>query len=410
MHAAPPAALADWETPSLAWHEEQIAARCLHCEPWPEDLEPKLTLMPPVGWAILGVTGLDRAEPEALPSASPEIAALLLAFERVVASSTVRPDAQALVDAEALLGLEQRLRVHSVGRIAEVERRGLHELVGFRSVRTWLRARRPDGDSSDATLAPQLADYPVLQAAVMAGDVPLFSGRRVVKAMGRCWNQLDRPDRSIDGQPGDEVLPAVVGNAITMICRYLNGLQDHDPRLTELIVRGGQILDSDASQRSQVEATMTLLAEHIPSRSLAPHIEELVLSLLPSKLDDAASEGRANRGLVLKLKADGSGWHLSGDLDLECGERLFTALRAEAQRDPDNIADTLAWQAQRDRETADCPFTGEPAAARPQPSPLPARCGSRWTTCCSRGPSRAGCTTRSTASLVATSSRAWAER
>ncbi len=377
MLAVLPVALDDWEPPSLAWHEEQIAARCLQCEPWPEDVERHLAHMEPTGWAVPGVTGLDRAEPEALPSVSPEIAALLLAFEQVRASSIAKPDAQALVDAEALLELEQRLRVHSVGRIADAGRRGLHELVGFRNLRTWLRSRRPDGDSSDATLAAQLADYPLLQAGVMAGDVPLAGARRVVKAMARCWRKLDRPDRRIDEQPGDEVLQAVVGNAIAMICRYLNGLQDDDPRLHALITRGGQIFEDQASQRTQVEATLTMLAEHIPPRSLAPHIEELVLSLLPSELDDAAADGHANRGLVLKRKTDGSGWHLTGDLDLECGERLFAALRAEATRDPDNIHDTIAWQAQHDREAADCPFTGAPSAI-PDPSVGAGEDGPLW--------------------------------
>ena len=189
-----------------------------------------------VDWAIPGVTGLDRPEPDALPPVSPEISALIAAYDRVAQASPAKSDAQALVDNEALLGLEQRMRVDSLGRIAEVSRRGLHELVGFRSVRTWLRARRPDGDSSDATLALKVADYPVLRAAVAAGEVPLSNARRVVKAIERCWNHLDSPGGCIDGQPGDEVLPAVVGNAIAMVCRYLNGLQDDDPRLTELIV------------------------------------------------------------------------------------------------------------------------------------------------------------------------------
>ena len=116
-----------------------------------------------VDWAIPGVTGLERRDPNPLPPLSPEIAALIDAYERVVAASTAKSDAQALVDNEALLGLEQRMHVDSLPRIAEVSRRGLHELVGFRSVRTWLRARRPDGDSSDATLALKLADYPVLR-------------------------------------------------------------------------------------------------------------------------------------------------------------------------------------------------------------------------------------------------------
>ena len=364
MHAAAAPDL-DWDLTPLDVLEQQFAQLCPHCDELRDEPSASVDNRSPVadeaGWAIPGVTGLDRAEPEGLPPVSPVVAALVAAYDRVAASPSGQPDAQALADAEALLALQQRMHVDSVARVAEVGRRGLHELVGFRSVRTWLRARRPDGNAADAQLGQQLGDYPILQTAVSAGSVPLVSARRVVKALNRCWNHLDKAEGLIDGQPGDQVLRAVVGNTIAMICRYLNGLADDDPRLAGLIERGGQILEQAGSQRSQVEAALTLLAEHVPPRSLAPHIEELVLSLLPSVLDDKASEGHANRGLELKKKPDGSGWHLCGDLDLECGERLFVALRAEAHRDPDNINDTLAWAAQRDREQADCPLTGEPA-------------------------------------------------
>ncbi|MGB8649706.1 MAG: DUF222 domain-containing protein [Mycobacteriales bacterium] len=51
------------------------------------------------------------------------------------------------------------------------------------------------------------------------------------------------------------------------------------------------------------------------------------------------------RGLSLTRKDNGTGWHLCGDLDLECGEQLWTALRAEGARDPRNPDDTAAWSA-----------------------------------------------------------------
>ena len=362
MTVTAPDVLDDAELTPMWLLEQQFAQLCPHCD-LVEDEPGGSVEEPKVVWATPGVTGLDRPEPAPLPSVSPQVAGLIAAFERVRSAGLSRSDAQAVVDAQALLELGQRLQVDTVTRTADVARRGLPHLVGFASVRSWFAAHRPDGQAADLRLGQDLTDYPMLRAAVEQGGVPLSSARRVVKALTRCWHQLDRADGLIDGQPGLEVLQAVVGNTIASICRYLNGLHEDDPRLSDLIRRGGQILEDKASQRSQVEAILTLLAEHIPARSLAAHLEEIVLSLLPSELDDTAEQGHANRGFSLERKPDGSGWRIEGDLDLECGERLFLALRSEASRDPDNIADTLAWQAQRDREAADCPLTGQPATA-----------------------------------------------
>lgn len=363
MHAALLETVDDWEPTPMWALEERFAAECPCCDGGAESIELASTSVEPVLWAIPGVTGLDRGA-EALPPVSPSIAALQVAVGRVVTVDPTSVSAtQALVDAEALLAIEQQLHVHSLRRITDAGRRGLHELVGIRSLRTWLKARRPDGDSSDATLALKLRDYPLVQAAVEARRVSLGAARRVTKALGQCWNQLDRLDRTIDGQPGDEVLPAVVSNAIGLVCRHLNGLEDNDPRLNGLIEQGRQILDDESSQRSQVEATLLLLAEHLPASVLPAALQELLAALTPSTLDDAAAKGEANRDVTFTRKPDGSGFHVCGDLTLECGERFFTAVRAEANRDPDNAADTAAWQLQRQRESADNPFTGESAPA-----------------------------------------------
>jgi hypothetical protein len=83
----------------------------------------------------------------------------------------------------------------------------------------------------------------------------------------------------------------------------------------------------------------------LPARQLSGPLDELVLAVLPSRLEDRGEQGHRRRGLSLTPHQDGTGWHLCGDLDLECGERLWTALRAEAARDPRNPADTAAWAA-----------------------------------------------------------------
>jgi hypothetical protein len=315
----------------------------------------------PVGWAIPGVTGLDHT-PASLPPVSPAIRALQEAVDRVVAlDPTGQSSLHALVDAEALMAVQQRLQVHGLTRIADVGARGLQALVGFGSVRTWLRDRRPDGDSSEARLAGQLRDLPLVQGAVQAGRVSLSGARMLVKALAECSRQLDRADGLIDAQPGEQVLPAVVGNAIGLVCRSLGGLEQDDPRLAALIEQGRQILGDGGSQHTQVEATFVLLAEQLPPRALVGSLSELLAALTPGRLDDAAAKGEAFRDLVLQLKPDGSAWHVEGDLTLECGERLFTALRSEANRDPDNPADTAAWQRQREQATADNPLTGDPS-------------------------------------------------
>ncbi|MCW2500771.1 MAG: hypothetical protein JWN87_2447, partial [Frankiales bacterium] len=295
---------------------------------------------PEVGWAIPGVTG--RSTQPALPPVSPAVASLQQAADALSATDPSRlPSAQALVDSEALLALEQQLRVHNLRRVGDVSARGLHDLVGYRTARTWLRAHRPDGDETDATLSTSLRDFPVLRRSVEDGTCPLAAARKVVHALRRCWHHVDRPDGLIDGQPADQVIPAVVRNVVTLVARYLLGLADDDPRLAELVARAEDILAAGGSELQQLEAAFTFLAEEVPARSLTAHLEELVLAVLPSVLEERAENDRA--GLTLVRKDDGTGWHVSGDLDLECGERLYTALTAEASRDPQNRTDTQAW-------------------------------------------------------------------
>ncbi len=306
---------------------------------------------PEVGWSIPGVTGLAMS-PE-LPAVSPAVGALQRAVARVCAADPAGlPAAQALVDSEALLAVEQQLRVHGVRRIADVGARGLHELVGFRSARTWLRARRPDGDTGDAPLGLALREFPVLQAAVESGECALGAARKTVHALRRCARHVDRPDGLIDGQPAEQVIPAVVRNVVTLAARYLLGFGDDDPRLVSLTAQSEQVLAAGGTELQQLEGAFTMLAREVPVRALTAHLEELVLAVLPSELEDRADRGHDQRGVSLTRKDDGSGWCVVGDLDLECGERLFTALTAEASRDPRNPADTQGWADARGQQGA----------------------------------------------------------
>jgi hypothetical protein len=314
------------------------AALEVQTEPVAEDL-----------WATPGVTGLGTPT-AALPVASDAVAAVQASVERL---SELDPSgltaAQALADGQALLAVEQQLRVLNLRRVADVGARGLHELVGFRSAKAWLRTHRPDGDAADAALAGQLRDYPRVRDAVDEGRVPLAGARKVLLALRKVAPHTDRPDGLIDGQPGDQVVTAVVGHVLSLVCRNWQGLTDDDPRLTVLLDRAREVLAA-GSQRAVLEAAFTWLAEELPARHLTGPLDECVLAVLPSRLEERGETGHRRRGLTLTPLEDGTGWHLCGDLDLECGERLWTALRAEAARDPHNPTDTSAWAEATDEQ------------------------------------------------------------
>ena len=302
-----------------------------------------------VGWAVPGVTGLDDHRTTALPPTSSLVADLDRALRALEAVDPAQlPGTQALVDAQVALQAEQRLHVLNLRRTGDVAARGLHSLTGFPTAASWLRHHRPDGDTTDASFASALRAHPQLRQDVEDGLLPLSSARRVAAALRKVGPHLDRPDGLIDGLDGTEVLQAVVMNVVEIVCRELHGLVEDDPRLTELIAQGHAILGTAPSQAAAFEAATTWLARELPASRLRGPLDELVCALLPSVLDDRAEKARAWRSLTLTPRTDGQGWRVEGDLDLECGERLFVALRAELQRDPANPDDTAAWAAARE--------------------------------------------------------------
>ncbi len=295
-------------------------------------------------WAAPGVTGLGPVAAGPLPPPSPEIAALVRALAAVTAITPARIDGpQALSDAQALLEVEQQLRIHDLTRLADVQARGLVELTGARSVSSWARRHRPDGDPGDAVLASRLRHAPALNQAVQDGRLTLQAARKVTAALRTCGPHLDHNDGLIDGQPGDLVLNAVIGNVATLICRDLQGLHDDDPRLEPILDRARALLALEGSQATRLEAAVLWLAETVTPRALASTLDQIVVSVLPSLLEDRYEKGRQRRGISLTELPDGQGWHLCGDLDLECGERLWTVLRAAAAHDARNPRDTAAW-------------------------------------------------------------------
>ena len=320
----------------------------------PHALDPDDSVGLEVRWAIPGVPGGLLGAPDAASPLSSAVQAVVDAVERLERLELLDPtpveSAQALVDAQALLDVEQRLRVLDLRRIGEVKARGLAEQAGFTSTGTWLRRYRPDGDHGDVALSARLRHLPELTTAVQARSCSLGAARKVAAVLRHCGPHLDASDGQIDGQPGDLVLDAVIGHVATILCRELRGLHDDDPRLRAILGRGRKLQElrrSGASQSAVLEGAFTWCAEQVNARALTGLLDELVMCVLPSELEEREQRGQSRRGLTLTLNPDGLGWHVCGDLTLECGERLWVALRALASGDPVNPQDTKAWEAAR---------------------------------------------------------------
>lgn len=353
----------DMELPDIipAWVLELPPLPDPPCDCCTESTAPR---EPARGWAVPGVTW-GHAAPAARPALSPALLALQAAAERVCGLDprNSSPE-QALVDGEALLQVGQQLRVCEVRRLGDVRARDLFVLAGHRSTSSWLREQQPDADLSLAGVAGRLAGFGTLAASVETGDCSLGAAKRVAQALLRCRPHVDQPDGRIDEQPGAQVVTAVVRQVPPLVAGCLLGWSDDDPRFTALVAASEQIVTSAAGELDRLEAAFTMLAEQVPASMLAGCLEDLVLAVLPSVLEERGERGRCAAALSLQPKPDGTGWRLEGDLDLQCGERLFTALAAEVRRDKQGPADTEA-AAQLRADGLD-PYD-EPSIGRPWP-------------------------------------------
>jgi hypothetical protein len=255
------------------------------------------------------------------------------------------PDAQALADTAVLMRVVEQLGGALLVRLADVDRRKLHTLDGAPSTSTWVTAQGTSIDRDSVTLARRMSSFPTVADAVRDGGVPVAVAARVSRALARLRPLVDRPDGLIDGQPGEEVVTAVVTDGVLgAICQALGGLADDDPRLLELTAGLSEISCWPTSQLARLEAAFVLLARSIPADQLRAALALLVDALLPEELERRAARGQDAAGLVLRRKDDGSGWLISkGELDLECGELLHTVLTAMSAVDPDGPVDTEAW-------------------------------------------------------------------
>ena len=91
---------------------------------------------------------------------------------------------------------------------------------------------------------------------------------------------------------------------------------------------------------------MVLLATELHADSLRAGLDEIVDQLLPTVLEEQDKRAHDKRALSLKPNDDGT-WELNATLTPEVGEQVFTALSAEARRDPANPLDTHAREQAR---------------------------------------------------------------
>ena len=254
-----------------------------------------------------------------------------------------QPGEQALVETRVLLAEIDKLRSIALRRIADVDKRGLHDLDGSPTTASWVAQQQTGMDRADVALAKRLDRFPQLAQRVLDG-LPLDSAQRIGAALVKLRPHVDRQDGLIDGLPGGAVLRAViVDGVLDRICEGCGGMRDDDPRLAALRAELVEIAGRPEADLPRLEAAFLVLARGVEPHQLGGALGLLIDALLPQQLEDDAERAHLNRGFELHRNFGGSGWSCNGDLDDELGELLHTVITAGAATDPDNPADTAAW-------------------------------------------------------------------
>ncbi len=285
------------------------------------------------------------------------------------------PGPQALAETAVLLRELERLRAVVLGRVADVDTRGLHTQDAAPTTSSWLQAQGGGLDRDDVALARRLPGLPALAAAVSDGTVTVEAAGLVARSVAELRRHVDRPDGRIDGSDGDEVLGnVIVEGVLFQLAEARGGYADDDPELAALAGQLVGIWRSPQSQLGRLERALVLLAGRIDRPLLRPALDRLVDAVLPQQLAESGARGHDRRGLRLTRNSDGSGYTLArSDLDLECGALLEAVLAAMRATDPDNPADTAGWAALRqDAARADgSGAQGGPDVVDPACAPAP---------------------------------------
>jgi hypothetical protein len=284
-------------------------------------------------------------------SLSVKTLALVAALDGVAGQAPADLDpAQALVDAGALLVAADRLRAVALARVADIERRQLHELDNSPSTSAWVAEQATSMSRGEVALARQLDRVPQVAARIPAGGLSLDNGVLISQALRRLRPHVDRPDGLIDGQPGEQVIGAVVQDGVrSLVGESRGGLRDEDPLLRRLLIELHDIATRPLAQLARLEAAFLVLARHVERGQLKAALGVLVDAVLPNELAKRSEDSEHNRHLDLRLDQEQACWEVHGQLDLETGELLHTAVIAAMATDADNPADTAAAAQARER-------------------------------------------------------------
>ena len=162
------------------------------------------------------------------PDNAGPLSAPLLALVDVVANflaqdPTDMPGGQAVAEVAVFLAELENLTAVGLGLVADVDARGLHELVGAASTSSWLGGLPVGMDRSQLALARALRRLPAVDAAVRSGELSLAGAGRITSALGRVRPGVDRPDGLIDGQDAAAVLPAVIVEGVESLAGQARG-------------------------------------------------------------------------------------------------------------------------------------------------------------------------------------------
>jgi hypothetical protein len=281
---------------------------------------------------------------------SPAVAALVAAVDAVLLEVPAElPGPLALEETRALLAAKERLDVHLLRRLRDVEVRELHQLDAMPTASTWIETEATSLDRGSLALARRLDRLPIVQGELEARRLSMPAARKVARAMERVRGYLDRIDGRIDGQPGEEVLDGVLLRGVPQLFgEALGGVDDDDPRLRAVLAEMVEVRQSGGSQVSQVEAAFVAVARRVESGSLSVALDRLVDALLPLQLEARAHDVELRRGLVMLPNAFRPGGRMEVEFGAEGWELFNTVLTAAMATDPDNVLDTAAAAALRE--------------------------------------------------------------
>jgi hypothetical protein len=305
---------------------------------------------PPIRWAVPGVTTTEERRPDP----TPEVASFQVAVLRLEATDpTLLSPEQALVDLDALMRTEEALRIARLARMTDAHTRRLATLENQPSLTSWVRRRFEDAPRGDIALSDKLRPYVHVRRLVKERTLGIEAAGMVGRALDRLKHHVDRSNGLIDGQPGPEVVTAIVENIVPLISAARMGLADDDPLLIELLARVEQINASADCELGKLETAFALMGRWIPLNLLKRALDEQVDAVLPNQLELRGDKGHASRNMRIDNYRAYGGGRISIDADDELMELAEAVVVSAARRDPENPNDTEAKRVLRENELED---------------------------------------------------------